>query len=339
MNIDDAELLCYLLHGLENEDIGRVEEALEGNPALRLRALRLRKALSPLQVLEDVGEPPAELHMNTLRLVAACRAQESRKVSPAPPPPSPTVFPMARGSWRRADFLVAASILFVLAMLLPPGLLYLRHRMGIVNCANNLRQYHMGLRQFQEGHDGYMPLLDPNQPLAIAGSFPARLKEAGCWPEGVSIHCPNGFLRQAGHHPKPLHELAANGPLNEADQRQLGGCYAYTLGYYEPTDPERRLRSVHRDMGDEVPVMADRPPRPRELATWETANSPNHGGRGQNVLFQGGHVRFEILRSLGQDRDIFRNNQGLTAAGVGRDDTVLGPSEATPRPVTEPESD
>ena len=60
--------------------------------------------------------------------------------------------------------------------------------------------------------------------------------------------------------------------------------------------------------------------------------SANHGGGGQNVLFQDGSVRYQktcTLADLNNDH-LFLNTDGKQEAGRGRDDTVLGRSEATP---------
>ena len=54
----------------------------------------------------------------------------------------------------------------------------------------------------------------------------------------------------------------------------LAGAYAYSLGYLD----NGKLRTLRNDSGDLLPLMADRPPRNLK------GSSPNHSGRGQNVL-------------------------------------------------------
>jgi hypothetical protein len=59
--------------------------------------------------------------------------------------------------------------------------------------------------------------------------------------------------------------------------------------------------------------------------------SPNHGGEIVQVTSQDGSVRsFRSCTVPGFNDDLFLNAVGLVAAGVGRQDTVLGRSEATP---------
>jgi hypothetical protein len=53
------------------------------------------------------------------------------------------------------------------------------------------------------------------------------------------------------------------------------------------------------------------------------------------VLFLDGHAEFLKTRSIGNDEDIYLNQQHRLAAGIGPADTVLGPSWATPCPRDE----
>jgi prepilin-type processing-associated H-X9-DG protein len=104
-------------------------------------------------------------------------------------------------------------------------------------------------------------------------------------------------------------------------------CYAYSQGYrtsggvvvlrYEADKP------VHR-----MPLMADSPP-----ADPLHGNSPDHGGKGQNVLFMDGHVEFCKYRTVGVGGDdIFVNKASQVAAGLDWADAVLGRGSACPGP-------
>jgi hypothetical protein len=62
--------------------------------------------------------------------------------------------------------------------------------------------------------------------------------------------------------------------------------------------------------------------------------SANHNGRGQNVLYEDGHI--QLLRELPSPRlldDPYHNREGWVAAGVDPDDAVLGASADLPMPV------
>src|SRR5262249_3608133 len=111
------------------------------------------------------------------------------------------------------------------------------------------------------------------------------------------------------------------------------GCYAYSLGYVQDSaDGSKHLFGLSRDIGEEqewVPLLADRPPfAPGE--TQSAANSPNHGGRGQNVVFVDGRGKFLPVRRLGVGDDIYMNHHGHIAAGITRADAVLGCGWASP---------
>jgi hypothetical protein len=119
-----------------------------------------------------------------------------------------------------------------------------------------------------------------------------------------------------------LEELSRRRPDEyRALTRNLGGDYAYTLGYQEGDD----LMGLSRDSGDLLPILADRP------RTDGRGNSPNHGGAGQNVLYIGGQVRWCVEPTVGVNRDdIYRNLKNQVLAGEHQFDTVLGPSDAAP---------
>jgi hypothetical protein len=62
--------------------------------------------------------------------------------------------------------------------------------------------------------------------------------------------------------------------------------------------------------------------------------SANHHPRGQNVLYEDGHVQFLCLALVdGAIDDPFHNREGWIAAGVDQEDTVLGVSWDPPLPV------
>src|SRR5262249_17311024 len=107
----------------------------------------------------------------------------------------------------------------------------------------------------------------------------------------------------------------------------LVSCYAYSLGYRAENGvigPRFEADKPNFTM----PIMADCPP-PDPLV----GNSRNHGGRGQNVLFQDGHVKFCSLRPVGvAGDDIYVNKAHRVAAGLDWADSALGSSAASPNP-------
>jgi hypothetical protein len=75
-----------------------------------------------------------------------------------------------------------------------------------------------------------------------------------------------------------------------------------------------------------VPLLSDAP-----SAAVAGYRSANHGGCGQNVIFQDLSCRYSQLADQLDGGDHWHlNDDGQPAAGVNAQDIVLGPSEATP---------
>ena len=67
--------------------------------------------------------------------------------------------------------------------------------------------------------------------------------------------------------------------------------------------------------------------------------SMNHGGCGQNVLFEDGHVQYlTTCNAEGCKDHIFTNDDGLVAPGRHVNDAVIGPSPLKPVASPMPEA-
>jgi len=327
------DLLGYVLNLLDDEDRRQVEAHLAESPEARRQVQALRGAVLPLGHDQEEEEGPAGLFVSTLKRVAAYRC---RRVKAPPPPPSRG---SVRSGWRLVDVLVAASILLVGFMIAAPAILYARHRYNIVACADNLHHFHAALMQYSQGRDanGYLPGPDRSGAFSAAGTYAVALRDAGCWDPALHPVCPANRKSSAQAPLPPTREqlksqCASVVPTSlDSIYESLGGCYGYNLGF---EDAKGWYHHISRALGDEVPIMADRPLRSREAADWQTRNSLNHAGTGQNVLFLGGHVRFHKDRRIAGD-DLFLNANRRLAAGRGPHDAVLGPGEARPYPDEE----
>ena len=110
----------------------------------------------------------------------------------------------------------------------------------------------------------------------------------------------------------------------ELYRRMLCWDYAYNVGYRHPTG-----RPVPYDLrhSASMPVLADSPDH-INFMTIREGNSPNHGRRGQNVLYGDNSVRWLGTRRSGpHDADIFLNNEQKPRPGVHLNDAVLVPSK------------
>ena len=167
--------------------------------------------------------------------------------------------------------------------------------------------------------NAYAPLLHPY----FAGMVMPILISTGFLPRDANVRCP-----EAGP-PKPcpvswdeIQAMSDDDFLREAPW--LAGCYAYCLGFHDEQGnyyPARRTTGIKAIL----PIMADAPPLTHVL----TGNSANHGGFGQNVLFQDGHVTFLKTRVFKGD-DIYLNKDNQVAAGKDAADIVLGSSASKP---------
>ncbi len=330
----DEHLVGYLLKALDADTERQVDSYLRGTPEAQKKLELLRQAIEPLEADKEEIEFPADLRLRTLRLVAESRSGLFKRVAQAPP--LHQAVPMSW--WRRADVLVAACLLLVCLPLLLPLIASARRAYKRINCENNLRGIFTALVGYSDHHDGQLPKVEENPPSNFAGVYVPILYREGLL-NGASLRCPatNVLPPQT----MSLEELAA---LNQTDRqrfedmtRQIGGCYAYTLGYRNNGEL-CGLRYVPGD-SDRLPIMADRPPfdRPNDPGILD-ANSQNHGGLGQNVLYLGGYVKWAAHRNVGPNQnDIFLNVNHELKAGLNRLDTVLGASGAQIRDEQAPD--
>jgi prepilin-type processing-associated H-X9-DG protein len=317
----DENLVGYLLNTLDAGEQRQVEAYLAGHPEARQRLELLRHSLEPLAADRAETAPPPDLVVRTIARVAEyCVRERDLPRAPAAPPRS---FTPSRPLWRRADVLVAASLLLTALGLAIPAILHLRTPRAVLECQNNLQLVYGALKAYHD-HHGKFPDVAAEKPHGAAGLAVPLLVNAGVWPEGGSVCCPgNGPPRACS---VPLDQLKNMAP-DEFKQvaSTLVPCYAYSLGYmientyHPPACDPNQPNSL-------LPLVADVVPMDMTFR-----NSLNHGGRGQNVLFQDGHVRFTVLRTVGLDGDdIYVNRDQKIAAGLGRRDTVLGPSNSYP---------
>jgi prepilin-type processing-associated H-X9-DG protein len=311
----NEEMVAYLLGALDRDAAERLERELESEPAKRRDLDRLGWALRPLA--EDAGDvaPPAGLAVRTVDRVIRARVAERQQVLPAGRP----------GPWRLTDLAVAASILFMISLVILPALNEARHRRGLTECGNHMRQIAVGMLSYAEQYAGHFPFHSSSGPLAVAGMYAPILLETGMVGDSAAFVCPaTGDDSRAI---RPLRSVeAALDDLKRVSAMvpRLGGSYAYSLGFQDRgvyTPPQRDRMAGHM-------VLVDRPSRPEE-GDVAHSNSPNHAGRGQNALYLDGHVRFLPCPEECTGCDNLYVNQGnRIEPGLNQTDMVLGASEA-----------
>jgi hypothetical protein len=319
MNVDNEQLLCYLAGGLDDRERSEVESALSQDPDVGRRLEIMRRGLEPLAVDREPEAPPAGLATATLARIAQhlCSERTPRFTRP--------YIPASRSWWRRADVIVAASLAALSLMLVFPLLLIWRESDGAGSvrlCQNRMRTYYDALRNYQQAKGAYPDVTTHvASPRDVAGLMVPMLVDGG-------------YLKNALHHDKatPEFSLPTMQMIADMSPEQFGSRssefmpgYAYHLGhrdaggvYHGPGQAMGKLLAA------EIPLLADAPP-----FNVLSGNSPNHGGKGQNVLFSDGAVRFFKDR-LHRGDDIYVNKRSRVAAGVDPDDFVLGGSTSRP---------
>jgi prepilin-type processing-associated H-X9-DG protein len=314
----DENLVGYLLNSLDDAGQREMENYLAANPAARQRLEVLRHALEPLAADKEEAPAPAGLVIRTLARVAEYCSNDL----PRAPKPS-LAFAGERPRWRRFDVLAAACLLIALLGIGIPAALRMRERAAqTAECQNNLRAFFAALHTYHDQR-GQFPDVNAQAPHNAAGMVVPMLINAGTLAPEVNIRCPgNGPGKVC---PLTFDEIKALSPEEfKKIAPALASCYAYSLGYRDETGGYHSP-GVVRGMAVRYPLMSDRPPP----GIAQGKNSPNHGGTGQNVLFQDGHVTFLTGRFLDLD-DIFLNRANKEAAGIGPEDVVLGYSGASP---------
>jgi hypothetical protein len=318
----DENLIGFLLKTLDPDEQRAVEAHLRDHPEERARLERLRSVLDPLLAVDKEGPaPPPGLALGAIAKIAEYKC---RGITPAPrPSPWQVEGPSPRRWARRADLLVAAALLLVVCGLAVPWLLRQWHEYQIRACQNNLRLFSQALNTYGETNADHFPKVEAQGPRSVAGIFVPMLNDAGLLGSDVIIGCP-ADVRRPTMPPKvgELEEMYRSRPAEFlVVAKGLAGSYAYSLGYVG----EGKVNGLRRTSGDLLPILADRPPAGLDR------NSPSHGGKGQNVLFIGGNVRWCTARTVGyQGDDIFLNKLNEVRAGINNFDTVLGASDATP---------
>lgn len=345
----DENLVGYLIGALDPETHRQVEAHLQAHPESRRRLEALHRLVAPLGADRDRGVPGLPPHLIpppglAERTLALCLEEVqspatlplSAGLPAAPRPGRGQRFGSSVAWYRRGDAIVAASIILVFLGIALPMLARVTRQHQVYACQNNLRALHAALVSYSDRHEGQFPRVEASPPRNVAGIFVPILKDAGLLNAEASLACPaHGKAKPACCSLQELETMHRERPGEFRDAvRSLSCCYAYSLGY-GVTDAQGNV--IHTGLrrgqdSDLLPILADQPAYSGSLV--KSGNSPNHGGRGQNVLHVGGHIEFRTQRKVGVNGDdIYVNHENLAAAGRDRDDTVLGASWTRPYPV------
>jgi prepilin-type processing-associated H-X9-DG protein len=314
--MNSSHKLDYALGQLEGPELAAAEAAREADPTLAAELDRLGLALSRLA---DDGQddmlPPEGLRFRTVAFVAEAEATRPRRRRFHDLAPSTVPF-----KW--SDVAVAAGIFIAGLLTLVPAVQRTRTQSMLAGCAFNLRQIGTALSQYSGQHHAF-PFVSPENPTAQTGSFAVILHDAKLLNDLDALHCPSNS--SARRTPLPDYKTLCSWRHTDPEgfKQALSLDFAYHVGNRQPSG---RPCAVKGQLISSIPILADQPPNDGVASVME-GNSPNHNGRGQNILFSDGHVRYRRTRWIsGHDTDVYLNSEGKVAPGTDLNDSVLAPS-------------
>jgi hypothetical protein len=320
-------LLGYLLQALAPDEHEQVEAELNQDPTLRAEMRRLAACLEQVGLGEqpDYLQPPPGLATRTCQFVAAHAAEPV--ITSAGTLAYQVTDRERRFTW--SDMVVAVAVLVAAAALFFPALSFSRFQAQIATCQNQLRLIGFGMQGYsdlQADHSFPGPEAEGNR--AAAGIVAPLLVSRQLANSRMFICPAASVVRNVADFRVPLPEVLdrAEGLELKTLHRVMGGDYGFHMGFVSDGKLQRACNARRADFA----LVGDAPSnlQPRRV-------SGNHRGRGQNVLYEDGRVRFIPQLSSPQFLDDpYHNRDGWVAAGVDRDDAVLGASPDHPLPVT-----
>jgi hypothetical protein len=308
-------LIGFLLDALEPAEHEQVEAQLRRDPQLQRDLELLARSLLPLASDRAHFDPPMGLAHRTCLFVTEQAAPVSVPIT------APEYVPPR---WSFTDMLVAAGIFIAAALLFFPAMSQSQFAARVTGCQNNLRQLGMAMNTYSMMHGGFFPDVPRDGQLAAAGVVAVRLREMGMLDDPQVVLCPGSEMADERDYRMPTFSemRRAAGPQLIVLHRKAGGSLGYNVGFmangkYQSAKNRHRARYA---------IVADAPsPEP-------PYQSYNHGGCGQNVLFEDQHVQYlTTCRAHGCRDDFYTNDNGVVGLGLHENDAVLVPSDARPQ--------
>lgn len=341
----EVDLPGYLLGALDTDESLQVERMIEQSPDLRRELIEVENRLAPLQQLDDKDRqsylPPAGLARRTCETIANSRASGDRPFlkscggiaeadALAHPfgggtsmrPPSDQLRQVQFGGGGRGlsirDLGALAAAILLLTALAIPFLNNSRFQARVATCQNNLREVGLALLRYADSHNGRFVPIPREDKLAVAGAYAPALLSRGLVEDQNVFFCASRTAASDAPREIPSFDqvLAADEAELVSLQRRLGGDYGYSLGYY--TDGQYQPPHFQSHAG--FVLVADSP-----SVDNPGRRSQNHGGYGQNCLFEDGHYALIKNSSIAGDA-IYENDRGLIAPGTHALDSVIAPS-------------
>ncbi len=326
------QLLGYLLDALEDDERQQLHNQLARDPKLRQQLESLQAMLGPMEHSREPVEPPPGLAQRTCHHVAlhTSGSQTRQDSRPVPAARLHAMRPDAsldggpsRFSW--LDVAAAAGILVAASLLIFPAIQNSRIQARTAQCAQNLHSIYQGLVHYSDAYGGFLPSAPPSDRLGVGGGFAAILQSTGYLNEPRQLLCPGSpMMAELPEFTVPSAEqirAMPEGKQLEAVLTSLTPSYSMSLGYEE----DDRFQGLRNRGRSDFALISDVPdPKSRDF------RSDNHPG-GQNILFEGGNVRYVTapISTVGHDH-FYLNAAGRVGPGLNPHDSVIPPAGRLP---------
>ncbi len=320
LSAPDAAALDALLEA--GRDLQRHEALPDVVPA-GVEPQRWDATLALSRLLDSAEAPaaPKGLAQRTLNLIARERAARVMRLELAPTEPA----------FRLSELVAIAASLVLGVCVIWPVLDRTRSGAREAACRSNLQHAGIGLARYAGDHDGVLPRgqVEPDSPWYLVGERP----DAG---EPVRSNSAHLYLLLSGGYtsasnlacPENSHARCVHGPdqLDWPDAQAVSFSYQNQYG----RGPVRAMDNPG------LVVLADKNPQFRiqnrtldYLDLPDQANSPLHGGRGQNLLRADGAALWSDSPVL-PSGDVIYKARGVgryrgTEAPAGKDDSFIVP--------------
>ncbi|MBU4273629.1 MAG: hypothetical protein KKE86_02695 [Planctomycetes bacterium] len=282
------QLLGHLLGALDDEEQAWVDGRLERDESCRRELILWRRRLSPLEAMRPDFDPPPGLDGRTCRMVAAYGSAPARSARRRlAMSPDPTV-PGAVSLFGWHDVAALGALLLTAVALLLPAIDASRFHAAVASCQDNLRQFGLAMTQYSRHHGEAMTQLAGEGKLTTAGIAAADLLGDAVASVAERNLCPEAWLAAQGATcvlSSPLDGVGVVPPI--PGTAVPGYFFASTSNDWSGMWRDGTMDGHGSRLPAILALFADDP-----SADLPGRRLVGHDGRGRNLFFEDGRVRF-----------------------------------------------